>query len=125
MSKLTKEDIISNIYYNLEFGYGSIKNTFDQVKKQDKTIKIEDVQKWMKQQPNKQVKAYKGSNSYKAPFARFEYQIDIMDVTNLQKTTAQPRYALVVIDVFSKLADAIPMFNKDSISVYNALLKKF
>ena len=71
MSKLTKEDIISNIYYDLESGYGSVKNTFDQAKAQDPTIKIEDVQKWMKQQPNKQVKTYRGSNSYTAPFARF------------------------------------------------------
>ena len=125
MSKLTKQDIISNIYYDLETGYGSVKNTFDQAKAQDPTIKIEDVQKWMKQQPNKQVRTYRGSNSYTAPFARFEYQIDIMDMNNLTKTTKQPRYALVVIDIFSKLADAEPMFNKDSISVYNALLKTF
>ena len=125
MSNLTKEDIISNIYYDLESGYGSVKNTFDQAKAQDPTIKIEDVQKWMKQQPNKQVKTYRGSNSYTAPFARFEYQIDIMDMNNLTKTTKQPRYALVVIDIFSKLADAEPMFNKDSISVYTALLKIF
>ena len=27
---LSKDDIISNIYYDLESGYGSIKNKFDQ-----------------------------------------------------------------------------------------------
>ena len=48
-----------------------------------------------------------------------------MDMNNLQKTTRQPRYALVVIDIFSKLGGAEPMFNKDSISVYDALLKIF
>ena len=125
MSELTKQDIISNIYYDLESGYGSVQNTFDQVKKQDPTIKIEDVQKWMKQQPNKQVKTYRGSNSYTAPFAIFEYQIDIMDMVNLRKSETQPRYALVVIDIFSKLGDAIPMNNKDSNSVYDALLTIF
>lgn len=125
MSSLTKEDIISNIYYNIETGYGSVKNTFEQARKQDKSITLEDVQKWMRQQPNKQIKAYRGSNSYVAPFARFEYQIDIMDMYNLQKTPTQPRYSVVVIDIFSKLGDAVPIFNKDSESVYNALIQSF
>ena len=122
MPSLTKEDIISNIYYDLETGYGSIKNTFEQATQKDKSITLDDVQKWMKQQPNKQRKAYRGSNSYTAPFARFEYQIDIMDMVNLQKSATQPRYAIIVIDLFSKLGDALPMNNKDSNSVYNALL---
>ena len=33
MTTITKEDIISNKYYDLETGYGSVKNTFDQAKK--------------------------------------------------------------------------------------------
>ena len=51
---LTKDDTISNIYYDLEYGYGSVKNTFEQVQKADPSILLEDVQKWMKRQPNKQ-----------------------------------------------------------------------
>ena len=121
MSALKKDQKISNIYYDIESGYGSIKNTFDQAKKVDSTIKLEDVQKWMKRQPNKQRKAYRGSNSYTAPFARFEYQIDMMDMNNLHNSPTQPRYALVVIDIFSKLGDAQPMNERDNISVYNAL----
>ena len=122
MSSLTKDQIISNIYYDLETGYGSVKNTFEQARRKDPTVTLEDVQKWMKQQPNKQRKAYRGSNSYTAPFARFEYQIDIMDMVSLQKSPTQPRCAIVVIDIFSKLGDALPMRNKDSNSVYDALL---
>lgn len=121
MANLTKDQLISNIYYDLETGYGSVKNTYDQAHIKDKSITIEDVRKWMQQQPNKQIKPLRGSNSYVAPFARFEYQIDIMDMTNLQQTPAQPKYALVVIDSFSRLGDAVPMSNKDSVSVYNAL----
>ena len=33
MTALTKDQTISNIYYDIESGYGSIKNTFDQAKK--------------------------------------------------------------------------------------------
>ena len=79
----------------------------------------------MKQQPNKQRKAYRGSNSYTAPFARFEYQIDIMDTYSLHESPTQPRYALVAIDIFSKLGDAQPMNEKDSNSVYTALQQIF
>ena len=122
---VTKDDTISNIYYDLEDGYGSVKNTFEQAQKADPSILLEDVQKWMKRQPNKQRRSYRGSNSYTAPFPRFEYQIDIMDMVTLQKNTSQPRYALVVIDIFSKLGDAKPLLNKDSISVYNALIEIF
>ena len=99
--------------------------THDQVKKINPSIALEDVQKLLKQQPNKQRKGYRGSSSYTAPFARFEYQIDVMDMVSLQQSPAQPRYALVVIDIFSKLGEAHPMNNKGRNSVYNALLKIF
>lgn len=125
MPNLTKDQLISNIYYDLETGYGSVKNTYDQAHKKDNSITLEDVRKWMQHQPNKQIKPLRGSNSYVAPFARFEYQIDIMDMTNLQQTPAQPKYALVVIDSFSRLGDAVPMANKDSVSVHNALQSVF
>ena len=82
---VTKDDTISNINYDLEDGYGSVKNTFEQAQKTDPSILLEDVQKWMKRQPNKQRRSYRGSNSYTAPFPRFEYQIDIMDMVTLQK----------------------------------------
>ena len=117
------DSIISNLYYNLETGYGSEQSTLKQAKLKDPKITLDDVKKWMSKQPNKQRKPYRGQgNSYVAPFARFEYQIDIMDMVSLQKQNTQPRYALVVIDIFSKLGGALPLNNKDSISVYNALL---
>ena len=40
-----KNKIISDIYYDRS-GYGSIKTTFEDAKKKDKTIKIEDVKRW-------------------------------------------------------------------------------
>ena len=56
MSSLTKDLIISNVYYDLESGYGSIKDNFEQVKKGDPTIQYEDVKTWMNKHPNKQQK---------------------------------------------------------------------
>ena len=123
MSTIAKDNIISNVYYDLETGYGSVQSTLKLARLKDKAITLDDVKKWMDKQPNKQRKAYRGQgNSYVAPFARFEYQIDIMDMVSLQTQNNQPRYALVVIDIFSKLGEAQAMDNKDSVSVYNALV---
>lgn len=73
--------------------------------------------------------AYRGSNSFTAPFARYEYQIDIMVMAPLSKepevkitpTKKEPTYALVVIDIFSKYADVLPMKENNSESVLEAL----
>ena len=119
--RLSKDDIISNIYYDLENDFGSIDETLRKAKEQDPSINRVDVSEWMKKQPNKQIRRYRGSNSYTAPFARYEYeyQIDIMDMKPLTKTpevkvpvkNGEPRYGLVVIDIFSKLANVVPMKN--------------
>ena len=87
--RLSRDDIISNVYYNLETGFGSINETLKKAKAQDPTINRVDVETFMRKQPNKQIRKYRGSNSYTAPFARFEYQIDIMDMKPLRKNQKQ------------------------------------
>ena len=124
MPELSKDDLLSNLYYDLDKGYGSAQSLYKQAQEEDINISLEYVKNWIKQQPNKQRKGYKGYNSYKAPFPRYQYQIDIMDMSYLKQST-QPRYALVVIDIFSKYGDVQPMNNKDSNSVYEALLTSF
>ena len=124
MPELSKDDLLSNLYYDLDKGYGSAQSLYKQAQEEDIHISLEYVKNWIKKQPNKQRKGYKGYNSYKAPFPRYQYQIDIMDMSYLKQST-QPRYALVVIDIFSKYGDVQPMNNKDSNSVYEALLTSF
>jgi hypothetical protein len=125
LRKITKDDILKDVYYDLEQGYGSVKNTFDRAKEINNNIKLDDVKKWMSQQQNAQIKGYRNYNSYVAPFSRFQYQMDIMDMVNLQNDQSQPRYALVLIDIFSKKGAVEPMRNKDNESVYQSLLKMF
>ena len=69
--RLTKEQIISNTYYDNEGGFGSIQETYNKAKAQTPEITLDDVKQFMRKQPNKQIKGYRGSNSYTAPFARF------------------------------------------------------
>ena len=126
--RLNKEQIISNQYYDVEDGFGSIQATLKKARQEDPTIAIEDVEKFMRKQPNKQVKNYRGFNSYTAPFSRFQYQIDIKDMISLSKepeakipiTNDQPRYGVVVIDIFSKLANVVPMKERNSVNALSA-----
>ena len=116
--RLTKDEIISNVYYNLDTGYGSIQATHKKANEEDPSIPLEDVKSFLKKQPNKK---YKGTNSFTAPFSRWEYQFDRMHMTPLAKVKDVPQYALVVIDIFSKFADVIPMEERDGEHVLKAL----
>ena len=131
--RLSRDDIITNVYYNLETGFGSINETLKKAKEQDPTINKVDVENFIRKQPNKQMRKYRGSNSYTAPFARFAYQIDIMDMKPLTKEpevevpikNGEPRYGLVVIDIFSKLANVVPMKEKPGPITLSAMKESF
>ena len=128
MPELSKDDLLSNLHYDLDKGYGSAQSLYKQAKEENIDISLEYVKNCITKQHNKQRKGYKGYNSYKAPFPRFEYQIAFMDMSYLRQSN-QPRYALTVIYIyiyiFSKYGDVQFMNNKDSNSVYEALLTRF
>ena len=106
MSRLSNEQILSNIYYDLEREEGAV-------------VTLEEVKSFMKKQPNKQIKGYQNYNSYLVPFARAEFQIDIMDM-NKFKQEGEERYALIVIDAFSRYAYIHPM-EKQTVKMYEKL----
>ena len=112
MSKLSNAERMSNLYYDLEKGYGSKKKAYtNQAKEKGARVTLEEVGKWLKKQPNKQVKPYQNYNSFLVPYARAEIQVDIMDM-NIFKKEDEDCYALIVIDAFSKLGFVYPMFQR-------------
>ena len=60
-----KDEIISKIYYDPS-GFGSIKTTFDDARKKDKSITLDDVKEFFRTRVEKKNKAY-GFNSFVAP----------------------------------------------------------
>ena len=124
MGGLSNEQVLSNIYYDLERGYGSAKSLYEQAKEEGAVITLEEVKNFMKKQPNKQIKGYQNYNSYLVPYARAEFQIDIMDM-NKFKQEGEERYGLIVIDAFSRYACIHPMENKNSEDVLKALKEAF
>ena len=64
-----------------------------------------------------------------APFPKYEFQIDLMDVTSLLRDVGseikgQLRYGLVCIDI-SKKCHIVPIENKDGDDVYKAVMECF
>ena len=130
--QLTNEQIISNVYYDINEGFGSIQETYKKSKQKRPEITLQEVKDFLRKQPNRQIKGYRGTNSYTAPFARYQYQIDVMFMSPLSdnpeveiSTKGQPKQALVVIDIFSKMADVIPMKEYNSENVLSALKQAF
>ena len=52
MSKLSNEQILSNLYYDLERGYGSAKSLYEQAKEEEAVITLEEVKNFLKKQPH-------------------------------------------------------------------------
>ena len=57
--RLTKEQIISNVYYDVEEGFGSIQATLKKARQEDPTITKEDVDKFMRNNPTNRLKTIK------------------------------------------------------------------
>ena len=123
--RLAKEQIISNVYNDVEGCFGSIQETFKKAKQQNIT-KPRNYLRWSKASYEKvtqqtKIQGYRGYNSCSAPIC----QMGVSNWQNangfaLKKSRSQniskkePRYALVVIDIFRKFADIVPMTENNS-----------
>lgn len=85
MSELSNEQLLSNLYYDLDSGYGSAKSLYEQAKEKKVGITMDEVKRFIKKQPNKQISGYKNYNSYMSAFPRDQFQMDIMDIISLVK----------------------------------------
>ena len=137
MTRLEKEKVLERIYYDVEEGFGSVRDLYEKARdlyekarKVDVGITLDMVSTWMRAQPNKQTRNYKNYNSYAAPFPKYEFQIDLMDVTSLPRDVgseikSQLRCGLVCIDIFGKKCHIVPIENKDGDDVYKAVMECF
>ena len=130
MTRLEKEKILESIYYDVDEGFGSVRDLYEKARKVDVGITLEIVSTWMRAQPNKQTRNYKNYNSYTAPFPKYEFQIDLMDVTSLLRDVgseikSQLRYGLICKDIFNKKCHIVPIENKDGDDVYKAVMECF
>ena len=104
-----KSSVISDVYYDVKTGFGSIAKTLAAARKVDPSIKQADVAAFLSAQEIKQTQKRSGDNSY-VPYApREEYQCDLVDYG---EAASRFRYGFVCIDAFSKALVVVPMTGK-------------
>ena len=125
-----KNQVLSDLYYDIESGFGSAKSLYDDARKAGLVITLNEVKEWLRGQSLKQRKNYKNYNSYSPPFARSVYSVDLMNMISLMKDTKTykeeyPLYGFVCIDNFSKKCHVVVLKNKDTDPVYDAFMECF
>ena len=128
--KLDKDEILKKLYYDVDEGFGSVRDLYEKANKVEAGFTLDYVSKWMKSQPNKQTRSYKNYNSYTAPFPKYEFQIDLMVMSSLLNDVGvdvknQPKFGFVCIDIFSKKCHIVPMEINDIDTFFNAMLECF
>ena len=128
--KLDKDEILKKIYYNIDEGFGSVRDLYEKANKVEAGFTLDYVSKWLKSQPNKQTRNYKNYNSYTAPFPKYEFQVDLMVMSSLLNDVGvdvknQPKFGFVCIDIFSKKCHIVPMEINDIETFFNAMLECF
>ena len=114
------EAIIQEIY---ESNFGTAYETYKEAVKKDNSIRLQDVKDYLSKRDDIQVKSKpKTYNSFVSPGAKFEFEIDIMDI-EAKGSTSDSRYGLVAIDNFTKIAEAIPIKNRTPESIIAGLKK--
>jgi hypothetical protein len=124
-----KDSIIRSIYYDADDGFDSIIGTYRKANKVLNTITVADVKAFIEKQKGsyKQTKPYRGFNSYVAPKALHELQVDLAVFTDSSKDNDGYKYAFVAIDIFSKYIWAVPIKDKkpqESIRAFTEVLDK-
>ena len=104
----SKQEIIKKIYYDPS-GHGSLKTTLEDARQVDKTITINDVKEFFKNNIEKKTQL-KGMNSFVAPHAYYEYQLDLFFINDLENQ--KNRIGMAMIDIFTKYASVVTIASK-------------
>ena len=114
------DDKIQTIKDIYETKFGNAYETYKEAVKINNSIRLQDVKDYLSKRDEIQVKSKpKGSNSFVSPNAKFEFEIDIMDI--LARDGEGTRYGLVAIDNFTKMADVIPIKNRQPAELIRSL----
>lgn len=119
---MEKDNIISKVYYD-PLGYGSNTNTLKDARKIDSTITMQDVIDWKAKNLDK-TKSYRGYNSFipKEPYD--QYQVDLFFMNDMEEPQ-DFKLALIMVDVFTKFTEVIPIKDKTDGSLLSALMEGF
>ena len=109
------EEVIQEVY---EPNFGTGYETYKDAIKKDSSIRLQGVKDYLAKRDDIQVKT-KPSNSSVSPGAKFELETDIMDI--LARGGVGIRYGMAAIDNFTKVAEVIPIKNRQPTKLISAL----
>ena len=106
-----KNDIIKKIYQDAA-GFGSIKTTFEDARKVDKSITLNDIKQFFQQNVENK-KQLKGNNTFVAPYPHYEYQLDLFFIPDDEFLENQQfKVGMLIIDVFTRYMVVVPIKSK-------------
>jgi hypothetical protein len=124
-----KFQAIDQVYYENQ-GFGSIAETVKQTKKHlrdqgitDYTVTAADVRKWKEENLDKK-KQLRGYNSFIVDAPHVEYQMDLFFLTDLppdRRTAKTKATALLMVDIFSKWTQVVPVKTKSKEPILSAI----
>ena len=111
------DKIIENIYYD-PAGHGSMRTTYEDAKKKDKSITYVDIQAWFKRNIERKTQL-KGYNSFIASEPKQEYQCDLFFMNYLN----DPEFSkgLLMVDIFTKFVSIIPINSRTANTLLEAM----
>ena len=125
LSENTKEVLLTNLYYSPNTQFTSIKSLYDAVK--NKKITYNEVKLFIQKQESNQIfKKQTHVVHYFPIYAKHKFdvlQLDLADMSNLATANKNYKYLLVAIDVYSRLAFVVPMKNKTTSTINNAVVE--
>ena len=123
LSPESKELLLKNLFYSPNTQFTSIKTLYDQVK--NKKITYNEVRDFVQSQEATQLfKKQKRIKNYFPIAAKFKYeilQIDLVDMSDISSSNENYKFLLVCVDVFSRLAFVVPMKNKQTSTIIEAI----
>ena len=115
---------ISEHAYHDPLGYGSIQNTLRDARKLDSSTTLDDVKKWKEanvEQPKP--KQQRGYNSFVAHKPYQEFQVGLFFMNGLPGK--KYNVAMLMVDIFTKYTEAVPIKDKTDGSILSALMDGF
>ena len=110
--KSDKDQVIRQVYYDVDTGFSSIAETYRDANKILNTITYNDVKDFLERQKSRQTKAYRGFNSYVANEPLQELQVALGDFTASSDVNNGFRYMFLAVDIFSKYIHCVPVKGK-------------